>query len=64
MAALTHRIAGTAGSLGFTGVSEAAAHLAETARAGVGPGTLQPLIEALADQIRAVAASDAGAAPI
>lgn len=64
LAALTHRIAGTAGSLGFTGVSEAAAHLSETARAGVGPGILQPLIEALVDQIRAVAASDAGAAPI
>lgn len=63
LAALTHRIAGTAGSLGFTGVSEAAAHIAQTARAGVGPGTLQPLIEALVDQIRAVAASDAGAAP-
>lgn len=60
LAALAHRIAGTAGSLGFSGVSEAAARLDEAARGGARPAVLRPLVEALVDQITALTAADGG----
>lgn len=55
MAALSHSIAGTAGSLGYTAVSDAAFELEAAARRcrdlGVGPETLDPLIHELVSRV-------------
>jgi HPt (histidine-containing phosphotransfer) domain-containing protein len=55
VAALSHSIAGTAGSLGFTAVSDAAFELeAEAKRCrdlGAGPETLDPLIHELVNRV-------------
>lgn len=55
MAAYSHSIAGTAGSLGFTAVSNAAFDLEAAAKRcrdlGAGPETLDPLIQELVDRV-------------